>query len=314
MAGHFGTKHNRTPVCKICNKEPKYRAGLCRVHYFAAQRERRAEKRRMRASHCAHCGNLIESPSPWKQFCSRRCIQYARNVRERKLPVVARATCKHCKTEFSPTKAWQQFCSIGCKKKARNARLYTKGRKPETRIKGNCQSCGAPFDRPARFYSVRKKAPAPKFCSIQCAYKERRGEKSPKFRGGIITYRGCRWLQIAEEIRARDQYLCGICNDLPGRRKHHVDHVIPFRLMEQWGLDPNLYDNLQTLCNSCHSTKQGVEDRLLRGNVLGFLRGLVLMNYPIARIRAACAVAELSTKGLPTAAYQRGGPLGLQRG
>jgi 5-methylcytosine-specific restriction endonuclease McrA len=142
----------------------------------------------------------------------------------------------------------------------------------------------------------------PKFCSLQCAYRERRGDKSPKFRGCAVSYRGVGWVHTAEIIRARDEYLCGICRELPDKTKHHVDHVIPFRLMKLWGLDPNHYDNLQTLCNSCHSTKHHVEDRLLKGDLLGFLCGLVAMNYPIGRIRAACAVAELTTKGLPNVA------------
>ncbi len=143
----------------------------------------------------------------------------------------------------------------------------------------------------------------PKFCSLECAYKARRGAESPKFRGGIITYRGARWLEIAEQTRAKDGFLCGVCRLLPkARRKHCVDHTIPFRLMKLWGFDPNHPDNLLTMCDSCHGKKQAPEDSLLRGDVLDFIRGLVAMNYPIERIRTACALAELSTKGLPSAA------------
>ncbi len=104
MAGHFGTKHNRTPVCKKCGASPKYRAGFCREHYFEALRERRAAKLRLKASKCAHCGNLIESPSQWKRFCSARCIQDARNARERKHPTPAIITCKRCGIDFAPKK------------------------------------------------------------------------------------------------------------------------------------------------------------------------------------------------------------------
>jgi 5-methylcytosine-specific restriction endonuclease McrA len=302
MSGHFGTKHNRTPVCKVCGKEPKYRAGLCRMHYFAAQRERRAEKRRVRASHCAHCDKLMESPSLRQQFCSRRCVEAARNIRNRKLPVVDRATCNYCKTEFSPLRPWQRFCGEACVRKAKNARLYGK-RKPPATIAGNCLECGSPFTQPRRMYVKRLSVRQPKFCSLQCAYKARRGAGSQHFRGGSIAYRGVQWVNIAAEIRARDEFLCRACGKLPKvKREHCVDHIIPFRLMKQWGLDPNQYDNLLTVCDSCHGRKFASEGKLLRGDLLGFLRGLVAIAYPVERIRAACAVAELSTKGLPNAA------------
>jgi 5-methylcytosine-specific restriction endonuclease McrA len=304
MAGHFGTKQNRTPACKLC-AQPKYRAGLCREHYFARERTRRAEARKPVSLTCSQCSKEFKAiPIARRKYCSYACVNEARRIRERttKKPPSS-ATCKICGTVFAPKKPWHVFCSEPCSYRAKSARIYTKGRRVEKRITGNCESCGKPFSQPRRMYVKRFSARNPKFCSLDCAYKARRDDKSPKFRGGIITYRGCRWLQIADEIRARDEFLCGICHALQKlRRKHPVDHTIPFRLMEMWGLDPNHYDNLLTMCDSCHGKKQSVEDKLLRGDVLGFIRGLVTMNYPIERIRAACAVAELSTKGIPNVA------------
>jgi 5-methylcytosine-specific restriction endonuclease McrA len=226
-----------------------------------------------------------------------------RPIPRSRIPGSSTIFCKFCGARFAPNRPWQLFCGEQCSRKAKSARIYTKGRLIEKRIEAQCQSCGRPFSQPRRFYIKRAIQRKPKFCSLDCAYRARRGDKSPKFRGGAVTYRGARWVQIAEEIRARDGFICGVCCALQKpRRKHCVDHTIPFRLMDKWSLDPNQYDNLLTLCDSCHGKKHSIEDRLLRGDVLGFLRGLVAMNYPIGRIRAACAVAELSTNGLPNVA------------
>jgi 5-methylcytosine-specific restriction endonuclease McrA len=266
MAGHYGTKQNRTPLCKEC-AAPKYRAGFCREHYFARLRARRAEKRVVRI----------------------------RRIRERRaLPQPT--DCRECGASFIRNKQWQKFCGDACSKADRNRRLR-KNRKAAI-IEGNCESCGQPFTKPRHLYVKRLIQRQPKFCSLSCAYAARRGADSPKFRGGVITYRGAKWLDVAEQTRARDQYLCVPCGALTKSRKHSVDHIIPFRLMVQWGLDPNQPDNLVTTCGSCHGKKQGFEDRLIRGDVVGFLRGLVSIHYPLDRIRAACALAGLSMNGI----------------
>jgi 5-methylcytosine-specific restriction endonuclease McrA len=297
VSGHFGTKHNRTPICKLCSS-PKYRAGLCSTHYFARIRERTALKRRARKAHCSYCKSELINAPILRRYCSARCIQSARNERERKLGLLpSTRNCKRCHKEFSPSKHWNEFCSKRCTEINRNDRLRKGTQQPERRISAICLSCGSKFEQPQRHYSTVK-GRVPKFCSIACAYKERRGAKSPNFRGGTVGYRGVRWADIAEQARARDQYLCGACSVLHGRVKHSVDHVIPYRLMRQWGIDPNHFDNLQTLCRACHGRKFEAENRLLRGDLVGFVQSMLSMKYPELRIRAALQHAGLSCAAL----------------
>jgi hypothetical protein len=270
MAGHFGTKHNRTPHCKSCDA-PKYRAGLCRSHYFAKMKADGVGRKTPRPKKCHKCNTEFQTTRAFQKFCSYRCSQDDRNERTRKPP----RPCRQLRLP-APRAAAKQIAAV-------------------------CQNpaCGKHFEKLRREYIKAKSFRQPKYCSHECAYAMRRGGESPKFRGGAITYRGAGWTQTAHEIRSRDGNLCGICQKLPvGKTKHHVDHIIPFRLMKQWGLEPNAHVNLLTLCINHHTKKTPLEDKLLRGDVLGFARGLVAMLYPIQAAQEAFAAAGLSAKGL----------------
>jgi 5-methylcytosine-specific restriction protein A len=53
-------------------------------------------------------------------------------------------------------------------------------------------------------------------------------------------------------VLLRDGYQCRVCLRVVSGKAAHVDHIIP---KSKGGSD--LVDNLQTLCVSCHSKKEG---------------------------------------------------------
>lgn len=60
------------------------------------------------------------------------------------------------------------------------------------------------------------------------------------------------WKAARREVLVRDNYQCQMCMAVVVGRRAHVDHIVP---KSQGGSD--LVDNLQTLCVSCHSKKEG---------------------------------------------------------
>ena len=62
-------------------------------------------------------------------------------------------------------------------------------------------------------------------------------------------YDNGRWQAIRQQILARDHYLCRSCGE-PVGSSGEVDHIVARR---NGGSDD--YDNLQTLCKTCHSRK-----------------------------------------------------------
>lgn len=60
------------------------------------------------------------------------------------------------------------------------------------------------------------------------------------------------WKLARQEALVRDNYQCRACLRVVHGRAAHVDHIVP---KSQGGADT--LDNLQTLCVSCHSKKEG---------------------------------------------------------
>ncbi len=77
---------------------------------------------------------------------------------------------------------------------------------------------------------------------------------------GTVTERGygSPWQRLRLEILKRDDDLCQQCLKT-GRltRASHVDHIVP----KARGGD-DTFDNLQSLCPSCHQRKTGADQRL----------------------------------------------------
>jgi hypothetical protein len=84
----------------------------------------------------------------------------------------------------------------------------------------------------------------------------RRGENHPMWHGGSSQnrFRGYDWPSIRLDIYKRDGYRCQICHS---NRNLVCHHIVPYRLTKN-----NDYNNLITLCKSCHPTYENKPDKL----------------------------------------------------
>lgn len=104
---------------------------------------------------------------------------------------------------------------------------------------------------------------------------------------------------------AVDRTHCICCHAITMRAVHHkphpvpcgvVDHLFPERWVRAHGLDPHNAANLNSVCAArCHGRKLKFEHYLYAGNLIGFVRGLREMNFPIDRVRAAFTYYGVAT-------------------
>jgi len=76
--------------------------------------------------------------------------------------------------------------------------------------------------------------------------------KHPLWRGGLsyLPY-GTGWTsELRDSIRARDGYICQVCNEKQKRKTFHVHHI-------DYDKENNNESNLITLCKSCHMKTNG---------------------------------------------------------
>lgn len=76
-----------------------------------------------------------------------------------------------------------------------------------------------------------------------------------------------------------------------------VDHLVPARWVLAMcpGKSAEPRENLNAMCLSCHGKKLRCEHYLHAANFVGFVRGLLQLNFPIRRIRDAFEYYGLST-------------------
>ncbi|HEX4920669.1 MAG TPA: HNH endonuclease signature motif containing protein [Candidatus Bathyarchaeia archaeon] len=87
---------------------------------------------------------------------------------------------------------------------------------------------------------------------------------------------------------------CAVCNQQYGRvsaefilAKQVIDHIFPVRFLLSMHLDPHITMNTLSCCQSCHARKLQHETLIFAGDVLGFLRGLKRIGYPMERVITA---------------------------
>ncbi|SRR6266404_468081 len=66
--------------------------------------------------------------------------------------------------------------------------------------------------------------------------------------------------------------------------KECVDHLIPRRYLESRGINPHQANGLLSICGSCHGRKKTIEDRLFRGDAVGWIQGLRSIGFPVTEI------------------------------
>lgn len=104
-----------------------------------------------------------------------------------------------------------------------------------------------------------------RFCSVECLSEWRskayRKENNWNWRGGYEGYYGVGWQESRKEALERDGYECQECGMTQEEHKRkwdkslHVHHKTPRRQFESYE-EANKLQNLETLCTSCHRTKE----------------------------------------------------------
>ena len=133
----------------------------------------------------------------------------------------------YCSVCGKALKRWQkQYCSIKCSSRRMVGNQYAKGNKPNR----------TSFKRGDNV-----------------------GSKHWRWKGGDPYYRGYGWEGIAEQVLARDNRQCRLCD----KKAVGVHHIISYRI----SLD-NSESNLISLCSECHTR----EDQAFEANIREYLR------------------------------------------
>lgn len=168
--------------------------------------------------------------------------------------------CPICKKQFEPkqikkTKSGKRFCSHSCQVKyvkekwIKAGRIAIKNRPKKIKVQ-NCLNCGKEY-----IFRICD-SPNSKYCSRKCCYEYRKrmglgkGKKCHFYIHGKGRLRDKEngyvqeWDKISLKQKAKDNYICQICDKRGG--KLHVHHK---------DLNPknNKINNLQTLCPRCHT-------------------------------------------------------------
>ena len=136
-----------------------------------------------------------------------------------------------------------------------------------------CSYCGSRFstqERPVRWSRVERRWPGPR--------PSRNGWKKHR----VSALRGkC-------EVES-----CGVDFKQSGVRRH-VDHIVPARLIRRLKAgNPDLRENLQCICGTCHGYKLQADHKLCLGDKLGYLAILRAHNFDLDRVERALAIYGL---------------------
>lgn len=243
---------------------------------------------------CELCGSPVLGRRPGSpgRFCSASCW-YKANTRFEK-------NCRQCGKPKSRYSLTCMECSIT--RKRRKPRLCVVCNMPFTHrgskycslkclgihkrvseLQHVCSCCQKQFEK----VRARTRKGKNTFCSRECQHAFFKENRHPSWRGNRRQERGKDWPVSSAKARTRDGNLCVNCESEDGKRIS-VDHIVPFRLAKQCTEKPNELVNLACMCRSCHSTKTGIESRLLKGDVIGFMQEMNSMGgMPFERVQAA---------------------------
>lgn len=212
---------------------------------------------------CKNCEKVFISSDQKRQFCCNNCNLIYRKVHAKKQKCI----CLTCGNEFLSYYK-QKFCSSKCYgiKKSKHAFI-------------SCQVCGKIF-----WGKIGRK-----FCSKICYGTTIRGKnnhihnpkvfkkylksmervwKDPviqkKRRESLtiytidITYFSKNWFNIRRAVLRRDNFRCSECGET-NIKKLTVHHIVPLKFSGN-----NNFDNLITLCKSCHSSIEAKFFKIVR--------------------------------------------------
>lgn len=197
---------------------------------------------------CIHCG---------KEFVPTRSDQYSCGLRDKQhrgseSPNKKVVECKRCGSRFETDVSYYNFsirtrgyitCSVACA-------MLLKGKTKEF----HCDHCGKLSRMPASQFNQSKYH----FCGSECRKSNldyvNRGKNSYLFKDGkTCLKRGIGWTKIRREVRERDGFACRVCGKTEEElgKKLDVHHIKPYREFKT-SQEANVYENLISLCSSCH--------------------------------------------------------------
>lgn len=114
---------------------------------------------------------------------------------------------------------------------------------------------------------------------------------------------GPNWNRIRNQVRARDGYRCQVCGAFEvDRQAHHVHHKQPFRSFTSRE-EANRFDNLITLCPTCHHKAEQVV-RMRSG-----LSGLAYLLGSLAPLFLMCDPEDIGVVADPQSELTNGHPM-----
>lgn len=134
----------------------------------------------------------------------------------------------------------------------------SRGRRFVDYVSHVCNDCGSVFERVPWIDKQSKGDKLGKFCNSKCRNnyisKNKSGENSHLYVGGINTYRGRGWKKIRMLVVARDGGECQKCKKFIGD-SISVHHIKPYRLFKSKE-EANQLANLVCVCQSCHMKEE----------------------------------------------------------
>lgn len=275
-------------TCATCGAQfpsrPRKINKFCSIDcYRTAQRSGKYKRGSKRVHSCTHCGSKVVGASKAKRrngdtadhiFCDRDCYDAFRAIESNRVVAQCKGCGKGIRKKDTPSRN-PAYCSMDCRREHKRAR-------PK-----HCMSCGCWFT-PLKWHSGSRRlttANEMKTCSTECYRQtirdneERKtkigkamlGDKHPNWLGGApITnrgYRGSGWAGKRKRALKRDGYRCVECgiSDEAHREEHgyglDVNHIRPFWQHCGDNEKANRLSNLESMCRSCHQTKEWRERR-----------------------------------------------------
>jgi len=178
--------------------------------------------------------------------CSKKCASQLHSLNRGNAWKKAWVYCSYCGAFLLKPRCRvdgrNHFCNHDCK----SAHQCKDG----TIITLVCQTCGDEYQTTKGQVEHRGSRYCSRECQAAAKSLQMRGPANPNYKGGGSSDYGPNWGSQKCKVRNRDGHRCRSCN--VGRRGLDVHHIKPIRDFDGDWESANQFDNLITLCRSCH--------------------------------------------------------------